>query len=104
MARLEQFNLEFAIWTKPAATTKQKKMHRTPLSRAAVGFLRARTAALPEGCEWLFPGDVEGQPIEDIRRFWADVQKKAGCTAFAFTICAIRLRHCSSAAGLHCRS
>ena len=30
------------------------------------------------GCKWLFPGNVEGQPIEDIRRFWADVQKKVG--------------------------
>lgn len=76
-ARLEQFNLDLAIWTKPAATTKQKKVHRAPLSRAAVGFLRGRIAELPEGSEWLFPGDVEGQPIEDIRRFWADVQKKS---------------------------
>jgi len=77
-ARLDQFNLDLAIWTKPAATTKQKKVHRAPLSRAAVAFLRGRIAALPEGCEWLFPGDIEGQPVEDIRRFWADVQKKAG--------------------------
>lgn len=78
MARLEQFNLDLAIWTKPAATTKQKKMHRAPLSRAAVSFLRPRIAALPDGSEWLFPGDIEGRPIEDLRRFWADVQNKAG--------------------------
>ncbi len=78
MARLDQFNLDLAIWTKPAATTKQKKMHRAPLSRTAVAFLRSRIASLPKGSDWLFPGDVEGQPIEDIRRFWADVQKKAG--------------------------
>jgi integrase len=76
-ARFDQFNLDLAIWTKRATSTKQKKMHRVPLSRAAVTFVRNRSAAVPNGCEWLFPGDVKGQPIEDIRRFWADVQKKA---------------------------
>jgi integrase len=77
-ARFEQFNLDLAIWTKRATNTKQKKMHRVPLSRAATAFVRNRKAAVPDGCEWLFPGDVEGKPIEDIRRFWTDVQKKAG--------------------------
>jgi len=77
-ARPDQFNLDLAIWTKKASTTKQKKMHRVPLSRAAVAFVRARLAALPADAEWLFPGDVEGRPIEDIRRFWADIQKAAG--------------------------
>lgn len=77
-ARPEQFNLDLAIWTKKASTTKQKKMHRVPLSRAAVAFVRARLTALPAEAEWLFPGDLEGKPIEDIRRFWTDVQKAAG--------------------------
>ncbi|MFN3349097.1 tyrosine-type recombinase/integrase [Pseudorhodoplanes sp.] len=77
-ARPEQFNLGLAIWTKKASTTKQKKMHRVPLSRAAVAFVRARLTALPVEAEWLFPGDLEGKPIEDIRRFWADIQKAAG--------------------------
>lgn len=77
MARPGQFNLDLAIWTKPASTTKQKKTHRVPLSRAAADFVRGRVAALPDGAEWLFPGDVDGHPIEDIRRFWTDVQAKA---------------------------
>jgi len=77
-ARPEQFNLDLAIWTKKASTTKQKKMHRVPLSRVAVTFVRARLATLPPDSQWLFPGDVEGKPIEDIRRFWADIQKAAG--------------------------
>jgi integrase len=77
-AKPEQFNLDLAIWTKKASTTKQKKMHRVPLSRVAVAFLRVRIESLPDGCEWLFPSDVEGQPIEDIRRFWADIQSETG--------------------------
>ena len=78
MARPEQFNLDLAIWTKKASTTKQKKMHRVPLSRAAVVFVRARIDALPDGSEWIFPGDAAGQPIEDIRRFWSDIQAETG--------------------------
>jgi integrase len=77
-ARPEQFNLDLAIWTKKASTTKQRKMHRVPLSRAAVAFVQTRLARLPAGSEWLFPGHVEGKPIGDIRRFWADIQKAAG--------------------------
>jgi len=77
-ARPDQFNLDLAIWTKPASTTKQKKMHRVPLSRAAVAFVRTRLTTLPAGAEWLFPGDAEGKPVEDIRRFWTDIQKSAG--------------------------
>jgi integrase len=46
-ARPEQFNLELAIWTKKASTTKQRKMHRVPLSRTAVAFIRTRLATLP---------------------------------------------------------
>ena len=38
MARPEQFNLDLAVWTKKASTTKQRKMHRVPLSRAAAVF------------------------------------------------------------------
>jgi integrase len=96
-ARLEQFNLDLGIWTKPAATTKQKKMHRVPLSRAAVAFLRTRIATLPEESEWLFPGDIEGQPIENLRRFWPTCKRRPGYRAFAFTICATRSPRCLSA-------
>ena len=32
---------------------------------------------LPEECEWVFPGDAEGKPLQDIKRFWEDVRAKA---------------------------
>jgi integrase len=63
-ARPEPFNLEVAIWTKKASTTKQRKMHRVPLSRTTVAFIRTRLAGLPPDTEWLFPRDIEGTPIE----------------------------------------
>lgn len=75
-ARFDDFNLDLAIWTKPATGTKQRKMHRVPLSREAVAFITARRRAT--NGDWLFPGDVEGQPLREIRRFWNQVRKHIG--------------------------
>jgi integrase len=76
-ARFEQFNLDYAIWSKPAATTKQRKIHRVPISQEVVTILRQRQMVVPNGNPWLFPGEVVGQPVREIRRFWARVQKEA---------------------------
>jgi integrase len=76
-ARFEQFNLDYAIWSKPAATTKQRKIHRVPISQEVVTILRQRQMVVPSGNPWLFPGEVVGQPVREIRRFWARVQKEA---------------------------
>ncbi len=76
-ARFEQFNLDYAIWSKPAATTKQRKIHRVPISQDVAALVRLRQEAVPRGNPWLFPGDVIGQPVREIRRFWARVQQDA---------------------------
>jgi len=76
-ARFEQFNLDYAIWSKPAATTKQRKIHRVPISQEVVTILRQRQMVVPNGNPWLFPGETVGQPVREIRRFWAKVQKEA---------------------------
>lgn len=31
---------------------------------------RLRADDLPKGCPFLFPGDVLGQPVVDLKRFW----------------------------------
>jgi len=77
-ARFEQFNLELGIWSKPAATTKQRKVHRVPISEDVAANVRQRHLLVPKGNPWLFPGDVPGQPVKEIRRFWLRVQKEAG--------------------------
>ena len=77
-ARFEQFNLDYAIWSKPASTTKQRKIHRVPISQDVAAIVRLRQQAVPSGNPWLFPGDTVGQPVREIRRFWAKVQKDAG--------------------------
>jgi integrase len=77
-ARWEQFELDRALWTKPAATTKQRRLHRTPISGATVALLRMIRADVPDDCPWVFPGDAPGRPIVEIKRFWQDVRAKAG--------------------------
>lgn len=73
-ARFEQFNLDLAIWSKPAATTKQRRVHRLPISAHAVALVRLRLEAVPASCPWLFPGEVDGKPVQDLRRFWRGIQ------------------------------
>ncbi|PXW68503.1 site-specific recombinase XerD [Loktanella sp. PT4BL] len=76
-ARFEQFNLDYAIWSKPAATTKQRKIHRVPISQDVAAIVRQRQLVVPDGNPWLFPGDTVGQPVKEIRRFWVKVQHEA---------------------------
>ena len=76
-ARFEQFNLELGIWSKPASTTKQRKVHRVPISEDVAAIVRQRQLLVPKGSPWLFPGEVPGQPVKEIRRFWIRIQKEA---------------------------
>ena len=72
-ARFEHFNLEHLSWSKPASMTKQRKIHRLPISDEAAAIVRQRQLLVPRGCAFLFPGDVPGQPVKEIRRFWAQI-------------------------------
>ena len=76
-ARFEQFNLELGVWSKPAATTKQRKVHRVPVSADVAAIVRQRQLLVPSGVQWLFPGDVPGQPVKEIRNFWRQIQTLA---------------------------
>lgn len=83
-ARFEQFNLELRTWSKPATSTKQRRVHRVPISAETAALVRQRRVAVPKGCDWLFPGealDADGapkdQPVQEIRRFWKAIQREA---------------------------
>ncbi|SEP20816.1 Site-specific recombinase XerD [Salinihabitans flavidus] len=80
-ARFEQFNLDYAIWSKPASITKQRKIHRVPVSQDVVAIVRQRQLVVPRGNPWLFPSDTAiGKPVHDVRRFWGTVQREAELT------------------------
>ncbi|MCW1932311.1 tyrosine-type recombinase/integrase [Pararhodobacter zhoushanensis] len=75
-SRFEQFNLEHLSWSKPPMMTKQRRAHRVPISAETAGIVRQRQMLVPAGSPWLFPGDTPGQPVQEVRRFWAQIQKQ----------------------------
>jgi integrase len=76
-----QLDLDAGVWTKPAATTKQRKLHRVPLSAEAVELLRRRLAergprlvvALRDGRVFPSPGVVAR-----LERDWQVIRASAG--------------------------
>jgi integrase len=73
-AKWDQFNLSEGVWTKPAASTKQKREHRVPLNAPA----RQMLASLPKQDEWVFPGRSGHRMSLD--RSWKRICKAAGLT------------------------
>ncbi|WP_353858487.1 tyrosine-type recombinase/integrase [Azospirillum formosense] len=80
----EHVDLTVGLWVKPAATTKQKRIHRVPLSPAAVEVLAKRQSAQKakqrkgELPPWVFSGDGANGHMTTIRTFWAAVCRRAG--------------------------
>jgi integrase len=58
-AKWSEIDLEAAVWQIPAERMKRNRLHRVPLTPAAVAILKA----LPRLNEFVFPGEVAGQPI-----------------------------------------
>jgi integrase len=76
-----QFDAQPGFWIKPAATTKQRKEHRLPLSAPAlqlIADLRARHRSELEPGDYVFPGQRAGQPLQQLRTCWDAVCKRAG--------------------------
>ena len=91
--RWEQLDLGTGVWTKPAATTKQNKTHRVPLSPPVVAILAKRQTAIAgahrvtpgktvrparRDSPWVFPGDGADGHVTTIRSFWAAVCRRSG--------------------------
>ena len=87
-ARWDMFDLENGVWTKPSSHTKQRKLHRVPLSGPALGLLQDMKAAAQAEAQvdgrppspYVFPGPT-GKPLTDIKRTWRAVCRKAGLGA-----------------------
>lgn len=83
-ATWDQFDLERRIWTKPSSHTKQRKIHRVPLSAAAVDLLDGMRRQAPTGEKFVFPGrvpadgSVSDAPLSGIKRTWTSVCRSAG--------------------------
>jgi integrase len=54
-ARFEHFNLELLSWSKPAGTTKQRRVHRVPISEETAAIVRQRRLLAPRARPGSFP-------------------------------------------------
>jgi integrase len=78
-ARWEDFDLVSGVWSKSAATTKQKTEHRVPLSDAARQLLLDLRYRVAVDAEWVFPAR-DGLPRRDVKDAWANLCRAADIT------------------------
>lgn len=75
-----QVDLESGVWVKPAANTKQKKLHRVPISKAALELLLDIRAAQADSERFVFPGLIAGQAQTEVKNAWRSIRELAGLT------------------------
>jgi integrase len=76
-ARWSDIDLERGVWTKPSHHTKQKRTEHIPLSGPALVLLAEMQSNANPTEESLFPGNVTGRPLQDIKKFWKAVTAEA---------------------------
>ena len=70
------------MWRKPSHQTKQKRTEHVPLSMQAVALVASILEASAPGEVYLFPGNVPGQPLREIKKFWTSVMRQAGISDY----------------------
>jgi integrase len=76
-ARWDNFDLQVGTWTKPGSTTKQRTVHRVPLSEAAVQLVTEMQRAADPNVEWVFPAPRKLGPRTDIKEAWEGIRLAA---------------------------
>jgi integrase len=71
-ATWDQFDLEAGVWVKPSSHTKQRKIHRVPLSAPARQLLADMRASAGRS-RYLFPARSGGGHLGDIKASWRAV-------------------------------
>jgi integrase len=66
-ARWSDIDLDRGVWTKPSHHTKQKRTEHVPLSGPTLALLTEMRASAEPNAQNLFPGNVSGQPLQDIK-------------------------------------
>lgn len=87
VATWDEVDLEAGIWTKPSSHTKQKRVHRVPLSSGAREILA--TARTLGGTNYVFPG-ANGGHLSDPKKAFRAICHEAGIENFRLH----DLRHC----------
>ena len=74
-ARWDHFDLESGVWTKPGSTTKQKTVHRAPLSAPARQLLSDIRSNSDTRSEYVFPS--RNSHRVEVKRNWAAICRAA---------------------------
>jgi integrase len=85
LATWEQFDTEPGNWIKPSAHTKQRRVHRLPLSPAAIELIARirKRRGKHRGTDWIFPGQKPGEPLKDYWDCWGEVRERASVLLWA---------------------
>jgi integrase len=79
--RWQDVDLGAAKWSKPAASTKQKRPHEVPLSAPALQLLsdiQKRQRRAGKQSKFVFPGDGATGHVVELKKSWAILIKAAG--------------------------
>jgi integrase len=74
----DQLDLDSAVWTKPATSTKQRKAHRVPLSADAVALLRQRRSSDTRSLRLVFRRGNSASGASRMDRDWSLIRAAAG--------------------------
>lgn len=76
--RWDQISFDRAVWSKPASTTKQKKVHHLPLTAPVLAILaEIRTQQGDRPSAWVFPGKSKDGHRNDLRGPWLTALRAA---------------------------
>jgi integrase len=79
--RWQDVDLDAGIWSKPAASTKQKRAHEVPLSAPVLQLLtdiQKRQRRAGQRPKFVFPGDGASGHVVELKKSWATLTKAAG--------------------------
>ena len=75
-AQWSEFDAELGFWTKPSTHVKQRKVHKLPLSPAAIELIDGLRKKYKG--PYVFPGDRPGKHLAALWHVWHFVRKEAG--------------------------
>jgi len=78
-AEWTHFDLDKALWIKPSSHTKQKKVHKVPISLETIELLEGIKEN--NSSKYLFPSE-KGKPMHDIKKPWAWLRKEANIKGY----------------------
>lgn len=76
-AEWHEIDFDRGVWIKPSHHTKQKRTEHVPLSGRVLALLQSMRKSADPAVPFLFPGDVPGNPLTDLKKFWRTVCRKA---------------------------